>query len=442
MALSTQPYKGARDFYPEDKRVQKYLFSKMREVAERFGYEEYDAPILEPTELFLAKGNQEIIEEQTYTFQDRGGRSVTVRTEMTPTVSRMVAGRRQELAYPLRLYSIPNLWRYERTQRGRLREFWQLNVDIFGVEGVAAEQEMVLMIAALFRSYGAKPDMYAIRLSSRKFIDYVMGQYLGFDAVQASSMIRLIDRMKKMDRADFIAQADAICQPEQREAGIVEKLLDVLAAQRFTALPQALQNQPDLLRLQELIKLLQESGITNAQFDVTLMRGFDYYTDIVFEAFDADPENSRSLMGGGRYDGLVSLFGVEPVPTVGWAMGDVVLENFLSTHGLIPKLPPETDLYVVLAGDTLQQAQKVVGDLRSDGLNVAIDISGRKLDKQLATAVKKGIRYALIIGEQELAEERFTLRDLRSGTEEKHGIPRIVSIVKDFRHPKAASVDE
>jgi len=161
----------------------------------------------------------------------------------------------------------------------------------------------------------------------------------------------------------------------------------------------------------------------------------------VFEAFDADPENSRSIMGGGRYDGLVGLFGVEPVPTVGWAMGDVVLEDFLRTHDLIPKLPPETDLYVVLAGDVLQQAQKVIGDLRSDGLNVAVDISGRKLDKQLAAAVKKGIRYALILGEQEFAEERFTLRDLRTGTEEKHGIPRLVSIVKDFRHPKAADID-
>lgn len=442
MALSTQPYKGARDFYPEDLRVRKYLFSKMREVAERFGYEEYDAPILEPTELFLSKGNQEIIEEQTYTFQDRGGRSVTVRTEMTPTVSRMVAGKRQELAYPLRLYSIPNLWRYERAQRGRLREFWQLNVDMFGVEGVAAEQEMVMMIAALFRSYGAKPDTYTIRLSSRKFIDYVMGQYLGLEAVQATSMVRLIDRMKKMDRADFIAQADAICRPDQRDAGIVEKMLDVLAAQRITALPQPLQNQPDLLRLQELITLLQDSGVTNAQFDVTLMRGFDYYTDILFEAFDTDPENSRSIMGGGRYDGLVGLFGVEPVPTVGWAMGDVVLEDFLRTHGLIPKLPPETDLYVVLAGDVLEQAQKVIGDLRSDGLNVAVDVSGRKLDKQLATAAKKGIRYALIIGEQELADSQFTLRDLHAGTEEKHSIARIVSIVKDFRHPKAPMGEE
>lgn len=442
MALSTQPYKGARDFYPTDKRIQKYLFGKMREICERFGYEEYDAPILEPTDLFLAKGNQEIIDEQTYTFQDRGGRSVTIRTEMTPTVSRMVAGKRQELAYPLRWYSIPNLWRYERTQRGRLREFWQLNVDIFGVDTTSAEQEVIMLADALLKSYGAKPDMYVIRISSRKFVDYVMGTYLGLDAVQASSMIRLIDRIRKLDRADFIAQADAICQPSQRAEGVVEKLLDVLDIKRFSQLPPELQKHPSILELQTMLEQLKDAGIPNAEFDVTLMRGFDYYTDIVFEVFDTDPENNRSMLGGGRYDGLVGLFGVQPVPTVGFGLGDVVLANFLETHGILPKLPTETDLYVVLAGNIAQQAQKVIAELRSNGLNVAVDYSGRKLDKQIATAVKKGIRYAVILGDQEIATGQLTLRDLSNGSEEKHGIARLVSIVKDFRKPQQLLEDE
>src|SRR3954471_4426464 len=145
MALSTQPYKGARDFYPEDKRLQKYMFSRLRQVAERFGYEEYDAPVLEPLEIYKAKTGDEIVNEQTYAFEDRGGRKVAIRPEMTPTVSRMVAGRRQELGYPLRWYSIPNLWRYERPQKGRLREHWQLNVDIFGVEEPYAELEIIML---------------------------------------------------------------------------------------------------------------------------------------------------------------------------------------------------------------------------------------------------------------------------------------------------------
>src|SRR4051812_49054803 len=184
MALSKQPYKGARDFYPEDKRLQKYMFVKIRSVCERFGYEEYDAPLLEPTELYLSKGNQEIVDEQTYTFQDRGERSVTIRTEMTPTVSRMVAGRRQELAYPVRWYAIPNLWRYERTQRGRLREFWQLNVDIFGAAGVEAEHEIIFVADQIMKSYGARADMYGIQISSRQLVEELFSEYLGLDNTQ------------------------------------------------------------------------------------------------------------------------------------------------------------------------------------------------------------------------------------------------------------------
>src|SRR5262249_47928021 len=159
------------------------------------------------------------------------------------------------------------------------------------------------LVDRLFKSYGAKRDMFSIHINSRKFIDYVMGHYLGLDAVQTASMIRLVDRMHKMDRADFIAAVDAICSPSQREAGAVEKLLDVLSAQRFTALPPALQTNPSLMDLAQVIEQLQKLGITNAEFDVTLMRGFDYYTDIVFEVFDTNPNNNRAIMGGGRYDG-------------------------------------------------------------------------------------------------------------------------------------------
>src|SRR5258708_2904806 len=409
------------------------MVRKISDTCERFGYEEYNAPILEPTELYLSKGNQEIIDEQTYTFQDRGGRSVTIRTEMTPTVSRLVAGRRQELPYPIRWFSIANFWRYERAQKGRLREFWQLNADIFGVEGVSADQETIALAAAIMKNLGAKSNMFTIRLNSRKFINFLMREYLGLDEVQIASMIRLIDRIRKMDRADFMVQADAICQPSQREAGIVDKMLAVLDAKRPADLPTELQQQPDMLALRVLIDSLHAGGVDNVEFDITLMRGFDYYTGMIFEGFDSNPENSRSLFGGGRYNGLVGNFGVEPIPTVGFAVGDVTLENFLRGHGLLPELPTETDIYVALAGDVLEQAQPIILELRDNNVNVAVDFSGRKLDKQIGTAVKKGVRYVLIIGETELADKQYTLRDLTTSTEEKHGIPRIVSIVSDFR---------
>lgn len=435
MTLSTQPYKGARDFYPEDKRIQKYMFSKMREVCESFGYEEYDAPILEPTDLFLAKGNQEIIDEQTYTFLDRGNRSVTIRTEMTPTVSRMVAARRQELAYPARWYSIPNVWRYERMQRGRLREFWQLNVDLFGIEGVEADHELIVVSDRIMKAYGAKPDMYTVRINSRKLTTWLFRDHFGLSETQEQLFVRLIDRMKKMEQESFMAQADAILTPTQRETGLLDGILQLLQARKINDLPVEAQNQPFVLELKQLSDLLDASHVTNVQFDISLMRGFDYYTDIVFEVFDENPDNNRSMFGGGRYDGLVGMFGVEPVPTVGFGMGDVTLQNFLESHELLPEFSPEADAYVILLGDTLyEQAQKVLDGWRQEGLRLAVDMTGRKIDKQIKTAVKKGYSYAIFIGETELADNRYKLKNLTAGEEEAHSPERIVTILMDRRH--------
>src|SRR5688572_17238157 len=188
MTLSTQPYKGARDFYPEDKRLQKYMFGLMRRVAERYGYEEYDAPILEPLDIYLAKTGDEIVNEQTYAFEDRGGRKVAIRPEMTPTVSRMVAARRQELGFPLRWYSIPNLWRYERPQKGRLREHWQLNVDIFGISGIQAEVELIQVADDILKAFGATHDMYNIRVNNRKLMDFILKDYLKLNPVQVHTV--------------------------------------------------------------------------------------------------------------------------------------------------------------------------------------------------------------------------------------------------------------
>lgn len=431
MTLSVQPYKGARDFYPEDKRIQKYMFSKMRTVAERFGYEEYDAPVIEPLEIYLAKSSEEIANEQTYAFTDRGGRQVAIRPEMTPTVSRMVAARRQELPLPVRWYSIPNLWRYERPQRGRLREHWQLNVDIFGIDNIAGDHEIIMIADAILKAFGAKRDMYTIKVNSRKLINALMQDELGLDRTQSETLIRLIDRMHKMEYGEFVGHVDTIFTPTQRDAGANEKLLQVLHAKTLDELPQSLKMHPSIGELTALMGLLDISGITNAVFDVTLMRGFDYYTDIVFEVFDNHPENNRSMFGGGRYDGLVGLFGVEPVPTVGFGMGDVTLQNFLETHDLLPAQPVETEVYAVLIGDNVYaRSQKVFKELRRMGVRIAVDTTNRKPEKQLKTAIKKGVKYAIFIGERELSEERFVIKNLKTAEEERHGLQRIVSIVK------------
>lgn len=416
--LGTQPYKGARDFYPEDKRIQKYMFGKLREVAERYGYEEYDAPILEPEEIYLAKSGAEIVNEQTYMFEDRGGRKVVIRPEMTPTVSRMVAGKRQELGYPLRWYSIPNLWRYERPQRGRLREHWQLNVDIFGVKDAKAEYEIIGLIDDMFSNFGASRDMYQIKINNRQLINYLLTDYLGLSEQQAYDISKLIDRMNKMDRTTFVTKIDETVGSKLRERGITEQLLTLLDAKTTKDLPDAVQKLDCTIDISVMLNELKSAGVTNAEFDITLMRGFDYYTGIVFEVFDTDPENNRAMLGGGRYDGLVGLFGVDPVPTVGFGWGDVTLQNFLETHRLLPELKPEVDYYVVLAGDVAYQAQTLLKQLRGQGLNIAVDLSGRKIGDQFKTAEKKGIAQVLVVGESEISSGQLKLKNLQTGDEQ------------------------
>jgi histidyl-tRNA synthetase len=431
MALSTQPYKGARDFYPEDKRLQNYMFGKLRDVVERYGYEEYDAPILEPLEIYLAKSGQEIVNDQTYVFEDRGGRKVVIRPEMTPTVSRMVAAKRQELTYPLRWYSIPNLWRYERPQRGRLREHWQLNVDIFGVEQPYAELELLTLIDDIFKAFGATRDMYSLRINDRRLVNYVLNDYLGFDDEQAMQASKLIDRMKKIERSKFITEADAICTPTQREQGVTEKLLAFLDASTVQEVSQLLQATNDVTAdLGSILGQLEKAGMTNVEFDPTIMRGFDYYTGIVFEVFDMHPDNNRSMLGGGRYDGLVGLFGVDAVPTAGFGWGDVTLANFLEIHRLLPTPQATTDVYVALVGDVELSSHSAISALRDKGLNVAVDYSGRKLGAQLKAAEKNGIKFVAILGETELQENKYTLKDLSTGNSTDVTVDKLVSIVK------------
>jgi histidyl-tRNA synthetase len=275
--------------------------------------------------------------------------------------------------------------------------------------------------------------MYSIKLNSRKLMDYILHGYLGLNDTQAHMVAKLIDRMHKMPAETFAAEADAIFTPTQRDEGASNKLLGLLKIKQIEHLPTAVREHESIAELQKLIKTLKDARISNAVFDITLMRGFDYYTDIVFEVFDKHPENNRSMFGGGRYDGLVGMFGVDPVPTVGFGMGDVTLQNFLEGHDLVPKLRPEADVYVVLIGDVYDQAQKVIAELRDMGANVAVDYTDRKPDKQIKAAVKKGIHYAMFIGAKEIKDEQYEVRNLITGVEERHSTSRIVSIIKDYR---------
>ncbi len=432
-SLSTQPYKGTRDFYPEDQRLQNYIFSVWRKQACSFGYEEYQAPLLEPLELFAAKSGQEIVSEQTYAFVDRGGRQVVIRPEMTPSVSRMVAARRQELAYPLRLYSIANFMRYERPQRGREREFWQLNADIFGVSSVDAEAEIITLADRIMKAFGASEKMYKIRINSRQLVNVMMAEYLELDVVQSELMVRLFDRKDKISREEFRDQAAAVFDAERSGQGL-KKIAVLLGAKTMGELPQQLLKTAAVDEVRALFTLLRERGIGNAVFDITLMRGFDYYSGIVFEIYDTNPENSRSLFGGGRYDGLVGLFGVDNLPVVGMAPGATTLKDFLEAHKLIPQLLVETDVYAIVLGpEAMPGAQALAEKLRQEGVNISVDISGRKVDKQIKTAVKSRVPFMLFLGQQELADGMYTLKDVLKETEQKLSFERLVTVVKDYR---------
>lgn len=431
-SLSPQPYKGSRDYYPEDMRIRSYIFATWRRVVESFGYEAYDAPLLEPLEVYTAKTGQEIVNEQTYQFVDRGGRTVAIRPEMTPSVSRMVAGRRQELGYPARWYNIAQFMRYERPQRGREREFWQLNADIFGVASVTADAEIIIMADRIMRAFGADKKMYTIRVNNRRMINLMMSEYLGLDIVQSQLMIKLFDRKDKLTREDFDTQARDIFGDETAQDGMA-RITKLLEATSMAGLPKELLDSDVVREVQELFTLLHEAGVENAGFDISLMRGFDYYTGMVFEVFDNHPDNNRAMFGGGRYDGLVGLFGAEPVPTVGFAPGLTMTQLFLESHGLLPEFVSTTDVYMVVLGDIHKSARKLADDLREEGVRVAIDTTDRKIDRQIRTAVKQKINYLLFVGEQEIRDEMYRLKDVASETEEVLSLERIISTVKDRR---------
>ena len=440
--LSPQSYKGTRDYYPADKRIQNYIFTNWKRVAMRYGYEEYGAPLLEPLEMYTAKSGQELANEQTYSFTDRGGRTVAIRPEMTPTISRMVAARRQEMAYPARLFSIANFMRYERPQRGREREFWQLNMDIFGAEGALPESEIITMGAEFLKEFGATDDMYVIKINNRKVINFMMAQYLGLDAIQAQLMIKLFDRKNKISTEDFRDQAIDIFGEATAADGLA-RISALLAATSISELPEELRDSASFAEIQELFTLLEKAGVKNAVFDITLMRGLDYYTGTVFEFFDTHAENNRSLFGGGRYDGLVGLFGAEPISAVGMAPGLTMSELFWQVHNLLPVLPSTTEVYWAVFGEArLDDATRLAADLRTEGVNVELDFTGRKLDKQLKTAIKKEIPFIIFVGEEEVQSGMYTFKDTASSEEQKLSFERVVTTVKDRRRPHLDELDD
>lgn len=395
--LSTDPYKGTRDFYPEDMAIQQYIFDTWAQTAELFGFERYDASVLEPSELYKSKGaeNEEMVNEQTYTFTDRGDREVTLRPEMTPTVARMVAAKRRELSFPLRWYSIPNLYRYERPQRGRLREFWQLNCDMFGATHYTSDVEMIALAYNMLTAFGATPDMFEIRVNNRTWINKVLADE-GLDEAQTKAMIALLDRKDKID--NFVAEAKKIAGKNINFNIEPEKGSD----------------------LYNVVEGLFDLSIKNVTVSTSIVRGFNYYTGTVFEVFDTSPENNRAVMGGGRFDNLTELFGGEPISGIGFGVGDVPMRNFLETHDLLTSNITAPTLMIIPTDDAYNMKGQVLAQaFRRAGVSTAVDMGTKKVGKKLAGAGEAFVEYALVLGEDEVNSKVYILKNLTDGTETK-----------------------
>lgn len=397
--ISTENYKGVRDFYPNDQFIQRYLFEHMERVCELFGYEEYSASILEPAELYRAKTSEEIVNEQTYTFTDRGGREVTLRPEMTPTFARMIAARQRDIAFPARWYSIPNVFRYERPQRGRLREHWQLNADIIGAEGVEADAEIIAVAHGVMRSLGADERNFEIRVSDRRILDAIYHS-VGIAKEYTSSVTRLLDRRAKID--DFEKELTTLIAHEEKAVKLIEEL----------------ENITSTAYLEELRVALEHLGVRNMVVDTSITRGFDYYTGMIFEVYDTDENNRRSLFGGGRYDNLLSLFGGEPIPAVGFGMGDVTARDFLETHNLLPTYTPSTELMIcIVEPEATSHAVQLAQGLRREDVTTAVNFSGKRIGDQIRAADKMKVPFVIAVGAKERDSGRYTLKNLSTGVE-------------------------
>lgn len=421
--ISTESYKGVRDFYPEDMFIQNYIFGIWRDVVQSFGYVEYGASILEPAELYKAKSGEEIVNDQTYTFIDRGDREVTLRPEMTPTVARMVAAKQQELAFPLRWFSIPNLFRYEKPQRGRLREHWQLNVDLFGVDGIEADIEVITVASQIMKKFGATSKDFVIKINSRKLLNDLYNHF-SISSDDSYKISKIIDKKDKITPEIFEASLSEIIGEKS-----IEMIRLLSSNERFLEIIG--ENNKNADELITLIGKLEQANIKNVIFDPTLMRGFDYYTGIVFEVFDISPENNRSVFGGGRYDDLLDIFLRKKVPAFGFGAGDVTARDFLETRGLLPVYTSSSQLYIATLGEEyIENAKAVAQSLRAEGLNVIVDISSKKVGDQIKTANKQNVPYVVAIGENEVQSDMYTLKEMKSGIENKVSLADIVSIIK------------
>ncbi|MHA1732381.1 MAG: histidine--tRNA ligase [Promethearchaeota archaeon] len=417
--FSRNPLRGMTDYYPDDLRVARWVEGKVRAVVAGYGYEEFEAPLLEPVEIYEAKSSEELVNEQSFIVEKKAGERLILRPELTPSLARMVARKFNELPKPIRWFSNPTCYRYERPQRGRRREFKQFNVDILGEDSLLAEVEVFCVVVDVMEAFGVTADKFQIYYNNRRLVDEILTRVLAVPESKVHAAYKILDRRDKMDEGEFRAFAREYFADPAVEDGLARfSEFSDLEDPPFSGVPGDFAEGRGYREVRELQSLLDEVGIAEyCSFQPGVIRGLDYYTGTVFEVFDTGEENRRALFGGGRYDDLMGLFSKQKLSGFGFGMGLVPFELFLRTYGKIPEDAARRDwsrvVYVVpLGAGTQVQAIKHARVLRNAGIACYTSFSGKNLGKALGEAARLGSRVAVIAGARELEEGKISVKDL------------------------------
>ncbi len=410
--------RGFRDFPPEDLQRREYLFSVFRSAAERFGYREYDGPPLEALELYTDKSGDEIV-DQLYAFTDKGGREVALRPEMTPSLARILADRSRSLPKPIRWFSIPQLFRYERTQKGRLREHFQWNVDLVGEDAIDADAEILAVALTALRDLGLGPYRIRARISDRRLLAALLGAK-GLDPETHEGAYRIIDKVEREGRDRAVERFGTELGVAESLAGEILELLELSDPAELRSLaPDASPLEEAIVEVEALLEVARDLGFGEyLSFDLTIVRGLAYYTGPVFEIFDRAGEY-RAICGGGRYDSLLERVGGEALPAVGFGMGDVVVGELLDELDLLPDLEPRVDYFIVsITGEERALGRRIAASLRARGHSVALPLRDGSVGKQFKAAASEGAAQVIILGPDEVGRGEGVIRSMADGREE------------------------
>ena len=409
----TKGVRGTRDFYPEDMRLRNWLFDNFTYASLLHGFEEYDSPILEHEELYTRKQGEDIV-KQLYNFEDKGSRKVSLRPEMTPSLARMVMSRAGVLPMPIKWFSIPQCWRYERTQKGRGREHYQWNVDVWGTNEISADAELFSVLVTFFESVGLTENEIVIRVSSRKVLEEVLGS-LGIEGDSFAQTCVIVDKMDKLSSEVINEQLSDLGHSKE----VISTIQSTLGINSLETLKNTLEKDSEALNeLQTLFEAIESYGISDwVEFDGSIVRGLAYYTGCVFEVNDREGK-FRAICGGGRYDKLLSTLGGKDLPATGFGFGDMVIMEVLAEKDLLPELLSGVeDVVIPLSPDLRNVAVKVASALRSSDRLVDLVLDDKKMKWAFKHAERIGATRIVLVGKEEWSRQKIKIKDLETGEE-------------------------